>query len=136
MDTYFSEIGLAENDIIFIELMWKNEWLFELDMNDPKFFDPYPRKKICEITSEEISYQKYWENFNNRPFNVSVESSTPSAGEYQRIKTFLNIKRDEGDGSRASRKSLKSGAGTPRSHNSIKSNNSNTKIEIVVIFLF
>ena len=85
MDVIVSEYGLLENDILFIEQLHEDEWLFELDMNNPKYFDS---RHHIEASSEYPNYQRYWENMNYRSFSTNSRN-VPPYPEYSKITQCL-----------------------------------------------
>ncbi|MDR3737315.1 MAG: hypothetical protein P4L10_17525 [Acidobacteriaceae bacterium] len=81
MDIVIADYGLADSDVLFVEVCHNDEWVFELDPRLPKYFGP---RNGAERITEAASYHRYWEVLNQRPF-ATVESRTFPLPEYARI---------------------------------------------------
>lgn len=84
-DDIISYSGLNDNDIIFVEYTQNEEWIFELDYNNPKYS---AAKSNLENYFDPLNYQKYWESIYHRPFSC-VENRIFSVPEYQKILTNI-----------------------------------------------
>ena len=81
-----AEYGFLDTDVIFVEICYNDEWVFELDMNNPKYFGAR-----VETPSEPVNYHRYWEVMNHRPFSTN-ESKVPPVPEYNRIMECIQHK--------------------------------------------
>lgn len=84
MDTIVADYGLLETDIIFVEIINKGDWLFEFNLDDPKYFD-----NSHDVSKKNIlSYWNYWEEMNNQAYTAENLNCLPGQ-EYSKIKSIL-----------------------------------------------
>lgn len=75
-----AEYGLLDSDVIFIEVLHNDAWVFE--------FDPQLPRHVSERVVEPANYHRYWEVLNRRPFS-SNDSKVLPVPEYGRIMQCL-----------------------------------------------
>ncbi len=77
-----TDYGLHDSDVVFIEINHNDEWIFDLDMNNPKYFGP---KNVTAVTElDPPNYHRYWEIVNHRSFST-VDCKTFPLPEYAKI---------------------------------------------------